>query len=1567
MKAVPAQMITTTTVDLGGEEFDDETRFPNFRRHYFGELGRPVANADEVLRCHFALAKERMTGQCLLHVLGRESSIGHAVQIVTDDMPGIVDSVLLAISRVHAVADVVLHPVVNVERDADGVLASVRGASETSDAATSESWIHVSLRGDISPEAGRELYVCIETAIAQMRLVSESVGPLCAVRVDVEAELGGEDSPHGEHVRDAVDFLRWCGRGNFTVIGYQLRDGLELRRSLGLLEGHSWIGASAATLPGTTVLRVTSMPFLSGIDKSEYTAVVTVDWGGREHAFIGSFTSAGRNAHVFDIPAIGRRVREVLTRSGHSVDSFAGRAMTEMVQALPLTELFTADPDLLYRSLTEVSGVDGRNTVHVYVRPLPSGTSVSALVFVPRERYSTSIRTAIEGVLKSELRASALEFSSRISEFPLAVVHFTMSVDSLGGAGVPSAVADRIRERVVEACRTWEDALSASDPEHLRCDSSALAHYCAALPAGYKHDWNVDRALRDIPVLERLSLDGVELAFSGRTGLTLYVGGRSVSLGEVLPILQSFGVDVLDERPYRVVNTQEIDCRIYEFGIRYPALPEAICPEDAEFSHRFSEAFRAMWTGSAEVDALNELISRTGSTWREVVMLRAYVEFLQQAGFSYSAGHIATVLCGHPEISVLLTELFAVRFDPEGGGGGAEIVTAAVESAIAGVSGMDADRILRAMFGLIRSTLRTNFYVRGDRFGSVGEGCVSFKFDSESIDELPSPRPKFEIFVYGAQVAGVHMRWGAVARGGLRWSDRREDFRTEVLGLVKAQAVKNAVIVPAGAKGGFVVKNPPTPTGVGDLDREALSAEGIRCYRSFISAMLDVTDNVDSRSGDVVPAARVVRWDGDDTYLVVAADKGTAKFSDFANAVAAKYNFWLGDAFASGGSVGYDHKALGITAKGAWSSVTRHFRELGIDSTRDDFTAVGIGDMSGDVFGNGMLASAHIRLIAAFDHRHIFLDPNPVAASSFAERQRLFRLARSSWVDYDPSTISAGGGVYARSVKSVPIGEPVRRALGLSEAVTELSPPELVHAILRAPVDLMWNGGIGTYVKAASETDLSVGDKGNDAVRIDAATVRARVVGEGGNLGFTQAGRIEFARAGGKINTDAVDNSAGVDCSDHEVNIKILLDGLVGANVLAAADRDPLLASMAAEVSALVLADNESQNEVLGIARSESAALLGVNGRLISRLEKSGALDRALEGLPSKASMGALAKSESGLSSPELAVVMAYVKLDLKRKLLAGSLLDDAAFVPTLIGYFPQPLQQSYAESIGRHPLRRDIIATVLTNEVVDHGGLSYVFRIADEVGADEEDAVRAFVLACAVFDLPRLWRDIRTADVGPAVSDQLTLVTRRLLDRASRWMLTRRPQPLDLGAEMARFRDRVAAVADVVPHWLVGSEAERLRDRVGDSMERGAPEALAHRVQSLLDQFGLLDVVEIAEISGRSVPEVGELYFRLVEHVGLGRLLSGVSGLARDNRWNTLARLSLRDELYAAVRTLCLNVLSDGLPEDSTELMIAEWEVHNSSKVVRARAAFAEFDASGHRDLAALSVATGLLRRMVA
>ena len=891
-----------------------------------------------------------------------------------------------------------------------------------------------------------------------------------------------------------------------------------------------------------------------------------------------------------------------------------------------------------------------------------------------------------------------------------------------------------------------------------------------------------------------------------------------------------------------------------------------------------------------------------------------------------------------------------------------------MEAAIDAVTGLDADRILRAMLGLVRATLRTTFFLR-DADGAPRE-YLAFKLDPARVPGVPEPRPAIETFVHSHRVEGVHLRFGPIARGGLRWSDRLQDYRTEILGLVKAQAVKNAVIVPVGAKGGFVVKRPPAATGDAATDRDAQRAEGVACYRMFISGLLDL---VDDREGHAATSAartpeRIVRYDADDTYLVVAADKGTATFSDIANGVAKDYGFWLGDAFASGGSVGYDHKAMGITARGAWESVRRHFRELGRDVATDDITVVGVGDMSGDVFGNGMLLSEHLRIVAAFDHRHVFLDPAPDPAASFAERRRMFELPRSSWADYDESIISAGGGVYPRTLKRIPVTEQVATVLGIEPDDLGLDPAELIRAILRAPVDLLWNGGIGTYVKASDETQADAGDKGNDMVRVDGAELRVAVVGEGGNLGLTQRGRIEYARAGGRVNTDAVDNSAGVDCSDHEVNIKILLDSLVERGELAAERRDEQIAATTEEVAALVLADNVAQNDLLGVARAHAADMLNVHEALVRDLEARGEVDRELDVLPDAEGFEARRAAGEGLAGPELATIMAHVKLDLTEALAETELPDAEVFARRLPSYFPQVLASTYPDAVAAHPLRRRIVTTMLANDVVDGGGLSYVHRLVAEVSATPSDAVRAYQVATRVFGLDTLATDIAraTAEGLPtAVADRLTLAARRVLDRASRWLLTRRPQPLAVGAETQRFSRAVASLNPQVPAMLRGAEAEGLADRVQTIVDLGAPMDLADRAVGGLYSFGLLDITEIAEIAEADhdgdpddLAGVAQLYYALSDHLGVDPLLTAVAALSRADRWDALARLTLRDELYSGLRAVTLDVLADTDDTETADEKIEHWEQANASRLMRARTSLADIARSGRSDLATVSVA---------
>jgi len=953
------------------------------------------------------------------------------------------------------------------------------------------------------------------------------------------------------------------------------------------------------------------------------------------------------------------------------------------------------------------------------------------------------------------------------------------------------------------------------------------------------------------------------------------------------------------------------------------------------------------------------------------VLIRAYAKYLRQAGFPYSQSHIESVLNEHPSTVRSLVVLFEALFDPSASGSStsrdAQAAAAAVAADIDALVSLDTDRILRAFASLVQATLRTNYSVT--REGSArARDVLALKLDAQLVDELPLPRPKFEIFVYSPRVEGVHLRFGPVARGGLRWSDRRDDFRTEILGLVKAQAVKNAVIVPVGAKGGFVLKRPPLPSGDGAADRDALRAEGVACYQLFVSGLLDVTDNVDHATGKVSPPPEVIRRDGDDAYLVVAADKGTATFSDIANDVAKSYGFWLGDAFASGGSVGYDHKVMGITAKGAWEAVKRHFGEMGVDTQTEDFTVAGVGDMSGDVFGNGMLLSKHIRLLAAFDHRHIFLDPNPDAAASWEERRRMFDLPRSSWDDYDKSLISEGGGVYSREHKSIPVSPQVRDALGIDAPgegeVSEMAPPDLIRAILQAPVDLLFNGGIGTYIKAESESDADVGDRANDPVRVNGNQVCAKVIGEGGNLGVTALGRVEFDLSGGRINTDAMDNSAGVDCSDHEVNIKILIDSLVSAGKVKVDDRKELLESMTDEVSRLVLTDNEDQNDLIGTSRANAASLLPVHALQIKYLEERG-LNRELEALPSEKEIHRRTEAGMGLTSPELCTLMAHVKLTLKEGMLTTELPEQDVFASRLPQYFPTPLRERFTPEIRTHQLRREIVTTMLVNDLVDTAGISYAFRIAEDVGVGSIDAVRTYVATDAIFGVGHTWRRIRAANLPVALSDRLTLDTRRLIDRAGRWLLNYRPQPLAVGAEINRFAAKVKALTPRMSEWLRGDDKAIVEKEAAEFSAEGAPHDLAYRVAAGLYRYSLLDIIDIADITEVDSAEVADTYFALMDRLGTDGLLTAVSELPRHDRWQSLARLAIRDDIYSSLRSLCFDVLAVGEPDENGEEKIAEWEHISASRVERASRTLREIQESGAMDLATLSVAARQIRRM--
>jgi glutamate dehydrogenase len=1586
-----------------GRPGDDDASFLRaYYRHVAAEdiVGRDPVDISGAALSQRALAQSRPQGTATVRVFTpvieeHGWASGHTVaEVVTDDMPFLVDSVTSYLGEHGAAIHLVIHPVVAVRRDITGALVELLDDAPTGplpDDAVVESWMHVEIDRETDPAELAAIDAGLRAVLSDVREAVEDWAKMREVALRTADELASSPPPLPDaEVSEAWELLRWLADDNFTFLGVREYDlegaGVDDSRlvgrpgsGLGILRSDAPVSTSFAALPPAVRTKARE-PHLLVLTKAnsrstvhrpaylDYVGVKRFDGDGEvvgERRFLGLFTSSSYTHSVLRIPVLRRKAREVLDRSGFPANSHSGKDLLQILETFPRDELFQTGVDELLTTSLAVMHLQERRQTRLFLRKDDYGRYMSCLVYLPRDRYTTDVRLEMERILREAYGADAVDYTARVSESVLARLHFVVRVRR--GEVVPDVDHDDLEAKLVEATRSWADDFADAVVDQCGEEEAAglLRRYGDAFPEAYKEDFPARTAVADLKQLEALSAGQTALnlyqplgAQSGERRFKIYRSGEAVSLSQVLPVLQRMGVEVVDERPYGIERPGQEPAWVYDFGLRYDS------PVDApDVKSRFQEAFAAAWSGGAESDGFNALVLRAGLTWRQAMVLRAYAKYLRQAGSTFSQEYVEQCLGQYVPVTRLLVRLFEARFDPDVSGDRGELAAALAEEvtgALDAVASLDHDRILRSYLSLVTATLRTSYY-QPDRVTGELRPSVSFKLDPQRIPDLPAPRPRFEIWVYAPSVEGVHLRFGPVARGGLRWSDRREDFRTEVLGLVKAQAVKNAVIVPVGAKGGFVVKNPKADP----ADREAVTAEGIACYRTFVGALLDITDNL--VEGKAVPPTRVVRHDADDPYLVVAADKGTATFSDIANEVALSYGFWLGDAFASGGSAGYDHKAMGITARGAWESVTRHFRELDLDTQAQDFTVVGVGDMSGDVFGNGMLLSEHIRLVAAFDHRHVFLDPDPDPVVAYKERRRLFDLARSSWDDYDRAFLSAGGGIFPRTAKSIPVTPEVRRALGLPEGLVHLTPAELMRAVLAAPVDLLWNGGIGTYVKASTESHADVGDKANDGIRIDGRDLRVRVVGEGGNLGLTQRGRIEAAQQGVRLNTDAIDNSAGVDTSDHEVNLKILLDAVVRAGDLTEKQRNELLSSMTDEVAAHVLRDNYEQNILLGNARVQSHSMLPVHQRFIRELVRRGELDRELEFLPSDHEIETRFAAGQGLTSPEFAVLVAYSKMTLKHELLASGLPDEPYFRAVARRYFPPQVCERFADRIEVHPLRREITVTEVVNELVDRCGITFVFRATEETGGTAVEAVRAAAVVRDVFDLPTFWQRIEELDnlVPTVAQTALHLESRRLVDRATRWILQSRSSALDVEAQVAHFAP-VATLREQIPGLLRGGEAERLDRRAGELVALGAPADLARQAAAMLDAFSLLDVVELAQAVGEPPDQVAALYFTLSERFEVDRMLSRITALPRDDRWAALARMALRYDLYSALAGLTRTVLAVTPGLTDADERIARWSAEHAEGLARARATLVEIATAESFDLATLSVALRVIRTLV-
>jgi glutamate dehydrogenase len=1535
-------------------------------------------------------AERRRPGQAKIRVYNPDpakdgwSSRHTIVEIVNDDMPFLVDSVTGAINSSGRIVHLVIHPILAVERTPDGRLGALDGAG------LRESWMQI----EITPESDRD---------GLARLAADLAGVLADVRAAVEdwqkmretlrallEELAAAPPPvpPGE-IAEVRDFLRWLDDDNFTFLGYRAYPFRDTNKPapppLGILReaGYAVFGGlrNLSALPPDVqdflrrreLLLITKSNRRSTVHRTAHMDAIGIrrfDSGGEVvgiHVFLGLFTSLAYSRSPRSIPLLRVKVRHILERSGLPPASHDGKALLHILETYPRDELFQADENALYETVIGILNLQERQRIALFVRRDPLERFVSCLVYAPRERYDTSLRQRFVAILEQAFAGRLSAFYTHIDEGALARIQFI--IHTTRGA-VPAVDVAALEKKLAEAGRSWSDRLEeALIAERGEEQARALLRRFSAFPLAYQARTEAEEAIADLRRIEAV-LNGSPLEVAlvpppgarvpgqprapadrgGTPTLRLYRAGEPIVLSDVLPILENLGLRVVAEEPFRIDTIGAGAAWIHAFELAGAAIAGGVA---AAVRDRFEEALVAVWTGRVENDGFNRLVLAAGLNARQIVILRLYGKFLRQAGSAFSQAYMEDTLARHPDIARRLVQLFEIRLDPSRSFG-ASLATIgevqAIDHALDRVDSLDEDRILRGYLTLILKTVRTNYYQKLPN--GEPKPYLAVKLASSEIDLLPQPRPLYEIYVYSPRVEAVHLRAGRIARGGIRWSDRREDFRSEILGLMKAQTVKNAVIVPVGAKGGFIVKQP----------RDSLAAEGVECYKIMIRGLLDLTDNIVAEGEGrhrIVPPPDVVRHDGDDPYLVVAADKGTATFSDFANAIAEEYGFWLGDAFASGGSAGYDHKAMGITSRGAFELIKRHFRELGRNIETSPFTVIGVGDMSGDVFGNGMLISRQIRLLAAFDHRHIFVDPDPDAEASFAERERLFHLPRSSWADYDRALISPGGGVFERSAKAIAISPEMKRLFGI--AADRLTPAELIRALLKAEVDLLWFGGIGTFVKGPQESHAEVGDRANDAVRVNGDELRAKVVGEGANLAVTERGRVAFALKGGRIDTDTIDNSAGVDTSDHEVNFKILIDGAIAAGLLPPGEREPLLAAAKDEMVALVLRDNYLQGEALSVAEARGVAALDRQVRLMRALERAGRLDRALEFLPDDETLARRAAERRGLVRPELAVLLAYAKMALYDALLASDLPQSPDVADALLGYFPTALRERLAERIAKHPLAREIAATVVTNDLVNRAGLTFISDMQAHTGRAAPEIARAYLIVRDVFALRRLWADIEALDNRVAARTQIDMLLDivALIEHAAAWLL--RNRRVEIGHERARLTPAVQGLAAALAEVLPPGERAVAAARRARLLEAGVPEPLAAEIGALPFFAAAVEIAALAERAAQPVERAARVYYGTGARFALDEMRAAARRLPAETAWQKLAVEAMIDEVDGLQADLAARILAS--PCAASPDPLAAWAAEHSAALVPAEALARELRAATTPDLAMLVVAGRQLR----
>ena len=1491
----------------------------------------PAPAADTALTAYEWLCKPRRSNTPSLHIAAKKMTVGGngfnrtEVIAINDDKPFLVDSISALFTALGITIYRVHHPIFSVTRDSKGKLKTLALPDSKNTAQHHESLIYF----ELSPlpvqlsieELEHKIHhtlTHVEAAVTDWKAMQKAVAKI-AEQMDAIKDVKLADA-HEIH-----DLLVWLANNHFVFLGLaeftlqshknEVSLAINKKSALGIyrLPGapdaveHANLPTSSEAI---TVLKASTVSEVHRRANMDYIALRHVDAKGKfigEFRILGLFASTVYWRETGSIPFLRRKTAGVMKRAGFDTHSHSGKSLKTALEFLPRDELFQMDEESLFQMVMGIVSLEARPQVRLFVRADPFERFISATIYVPRERFSSDLREQMVKHLERAYQGTFVTFYTQVTDSPLARVTIVIATK-------PGSIA-QVNESDVEAsivalANQWSEALhdAVLTRNGQQVGEPIALSFANAFPVAYINTHSAQEAAHDIAAaMACLEGDGLALQLYRKLGdpadqlhLKCFTRDLNSELSAIIPLLENMGAVVIDATPYVLTPAAPLSpLLLRNVTLRLPAA--SALDIEAEKS-RIEQAIGAIWRGQTDNDTLNTLVIAAGLTVRDVTILRAYSRYLQQLNFPYSQSLIAAALTAHAPLAATLVRLFHTRFTP-----GIKqrdekfaVIQQSLESALESVSNLTEDRIIRRFLALIQASLRTNFYQ------TLPDGApkpyLSIKFRSNQVPEMPLPVPYAEIFVTSMRVEGIHLRGGAVARGGLRWSDRPEDFRSEVLGLVKAQMVKNAVIVPQGAKGGFILCKPPT-------DRAAFMEEGVACYKLFLSGLLDITDNI--LDGKLTPPSQTVRHDGDDPYLVVAADKGTASFSDIANGVAATYNFWLGDAFASGGSAGYDHKAMAITARGGWVAVERHFREMGHDLTTEDFTCVGVGDMSGDVFGNGMLCSNHIRLVAAFNHRHIFIDPTPDAAQSFVERQRLFALPRSGWNDYDTKCISKGGGVFERSAKSIKLTAEIRSALGTD--ATNATPDELIRIILKAPVDLLWNGGIGTYVKAASETHEQVGDRTNIPLRINGNELRCAIVGEGGNLGLTQLGRIEYARGGGRINTDAIDNSGGVDCSDHEVNIKIALGSAVAAKKLTLTKRNALLKKMTDDVSDLVLRDNHLQTQAISIAQAHGHALLDAAEQLIQQLEAEKFLNRAVEFLPDTKQLAELRAAKLGLTRPEIAVLLAYAKMALSRDLKESKALDADYFNADLLRYFPTEMQRTFGAEISGHRLKREIVATMITNSMVNRTGFAFAHGLMRATGLGATPIALAYIATRDAFDLRKLWSDIEALDTHIPASLQADLFTRinAFIEHSCHWFLTNLPQPMDIGAAIERYAEGIKTLRHHGESLMTDTLKKSYQKSVEELTEQLVPPALAARIASLEMLSSACDIIDIAKQLKLPVTTVGVSYFELGALLKLGWLRRSARTMVPENYWQRQAVQALVIELYQAQRRLTLDVIS--------------------------------------------------------